>query len=752
MTQDQNSISMPLLWRPRVSQFLSRHIQKGKAYFLQGIAGCGKTTAIHQFLDQLKPHRPLYLSLQASDNACASFMAHYQETDSADPSLQTIFVIDQFEHITNQEVIDQCCRLIQQNNHITYVFVSNHALPKAFEKLYFYQKLEVLDCQKLFFTREELQQIHISDQIYSQTLGWIGGVLFSEALHPEIPLPILKHKCSEYISECLAGFDAEMRSYLQMLAYYGCYTFELCQTISDQYTTKYFLLLRQSGILQEHQHLIQMIPIIKDDLLAQAPTFTLAPEKIQIIIKWYHDHRFIQELIAILDDDALYQYVKDHFFTVISSLNLKSLKEIRQRMPQKSKEIKYIEGYIALLEKDKSKLRDTIQQLQKYHPAISVDAFLNDPIYRVQQFMKSKDKGFSFYDHSCSYLNGLIDLSDYFHTIRENEMKQNHDNTSLSLAYLEVLHMYGQDTLCLAELEKILPAIQNEQNSEHFAVIGQLLYRVYYALGLKEMAKQYFTQYETLAIASGRQDIISDLQRFKIEHFILENETAAVKDYLKSQNSQSFEFTQLTDMILIARSFLYLKNYEQACFFYSKLVHQLKGSHRTIDYAVCLFGYACALLGSGKKELAYKKSIEAFALINPYRYVAPLTTFGSLGRTLVNAYMDLIPAAPKNKKPYENKLWASNYRIYIESIQKQCYFLCRNFPQENDEERSIEKLTPKEEMVLKYLIEGYPNKEIGEKLHITLPTVKTHVSNIYSKLSVKTRAQAIKRATELKLF
>ena len=56
-------------------------------------------------------------------------------------------------------------------------------------------------------------------------------------------------------------------------------------------------------------------------------------------------------------------------------------------------------------------------------------------------------------------------------------------------------------------------------------------------------------------------------------------------------------------------------------------------------------------------------------------------------------------------------------------------------------ENSISKqpLTLREVEFLKYLNEGYNNKEISEKLFISPNTVKTHIKNIYTKLNVNKR-------------
>lgn len=61
-------------------------------------------------------------------------------------------------------------------------------------------------------------------------------------------------------------------------------------------------------------------------------------------------------------------------------------------------------------------------------------------------------------------------------------------------------------------------------------------------------------------------------------------------------------------------------------------------------------------------------------------------------------------------------------------------------------------LTPREWEVLALLVEGLSNAEIGERLVIGLSTVKFHVSNILSKLSVASRAEAVALAVQQRLI
>lgn len=55
----------------------------------------------------------------------------------------------------------------------------------------------------------------------------------------------------------------------------------------------------------------------------------------------------------------------------------------------------------------------------------------------------------------------------------------------------------------------------------------------------------------------------------------------------------------------------------------------------------------------------------------------------------------------------------------------------------------INQLTARENELLKLLAEGFLNKEIADKLNVTISTVKNHLQNIYVKLHVQNRSEAI---------
>lgn len=61
-------------------------------------------------------------------------------------------------------------------------------------------------------------------------------------------------------------------------------------------------------------------------------------------------------------------------------------------------------------------------------------------------------------------------------------------------------------------------------------------------------------------------------------------------------------------------------------------------------------------------------------------------------------------------------------------------------------------LSIREQEVLQLMAEGLSNQEIADRLFLSLPTIKTHTSNLFFKLDVKRRTQAIEKARQLRLI
>ncbi len=70
----------------------------------------------------------------------------------------------------------------------------------------------------------------------------------------------------------------------------------------------------------------------------------------------------------------------------------------------------------------------------------------------------------------------------------------------------------------------------------------------------------------------------------------------------------------------------------------------------------------------------------------------------------------------------------------------------------NEKEVAKLCLSKRELEVLQLMAEGFSNGEIADRLFVSLHTIKTHTSNLFEKMDVKRRTQAVEMAKRLSLI
>ncbi len=70
----------------------------------------------------------------------------------------------------------------------------------------------------------------------------------------------------------------------------------------------------------------------------------------------------------------------------------------------------------------------------------------------------------------------------------------------------------------------------------------------------------------------------------------------------------------------------------------------------------------------------------------------------------------------------------------------------------NETELKKLNLNSREYEILQLLAKGHSNADIAANLFLSLSTIKTHVSNLYLKMDVKSRTKAITKAKQLKII
>ncbi len=89
------------------------------------------------------------------------------------------------------------------------------------------------------------------------------------------------------------------------------------------------------------------------------------------------------------------------------------------------------------------------------------------------------------------------------------------------------------------------------------------------------------------------------------------------------------------------------------------------------------------------------------------------------------------------------RLAAGETLISQEELVEMLLIAGQSREEEREARASIEQLTRREMQVLQSLAEGLTNREIAERLHMSVDTERTHMMNILSKLGVHSRLQAL---------
>jgi LuxR family maltose regulon positive regulatory protein len=148
---------------------------------------------------------------------------------------------------------------------------------------------------------------------------------------------------------------------------------------------------------------------------------------------------------------------------------------------------------------------------------------------------------------------------------------------------------------------------------------------------------------------------------------------------------------------------------------------------------------ALALQTQAKNAESVAALERALTLAEPEGYVRTFVDEGEPLRFLISNSRLQIEKHHSHLKPYLEKLL-------------EAFPINGSTPRELHTGNLIEPLSERELEVLRLIADGLSNHEIAARLVIGLGTVKTHINNIFGKLAVKNRTQAVARARELNLL
>ncbi|MCL5962484.1 MAG: LuxR C-terminal-related transcriptional regulator [Chloroflexi bacterium] len=201
--------------------------------------------------------------------------------------------------------------------------------------------------------------------------------------------------------------------------------------------------------------------------------------------------------------------------------------------------------------------------------------------------------------------------------------------------------------------------------------------------------------------------------------------------------------------IALARLFLAQGKMEDALLLLDRLLPPAEAAHRFARVIEIYLLEAMALQAQGNSTAALRPLQRSLSLAEPEGYIR---IFVDEGRPMAGLLLQVNKLEVGSSiSGYANKLLgafsAAGSEVSVESAPAR-----NNLPPSTFKPQPLaEPLSERELEILRLVSEGCSNQEIADKLVVTLHTVKKHASNIFGKLGVNSRTQAIAQARQMGL-
>jgi LuxR family maltose regulon positive regulatory protein len=309
-----------------------------------------------------------------------------------------------------------------------------------------------------------------------------------------------------------------------------------------------------------------------------------------------------------------------------------------------------------------------------------------------------------------------------------------------------------------------------EAAASHFSRVTNLSYRVhawayreasvglaltYQAQGQSDKATQAVEQLLTFGLAKNYPKILETIDTLRMHLALLRDDEASARRWarkmtLAPEQESAFDLESpgrnQVKWLLAQRTATSL---HEAAHLLETLHQHAEAVHDTRHQIEILALQALVCDAQGEREAALDTLTGAVTLAQPGGLIRTFVNLGpALAKLLVRLarrrggpdYIDQVLAAFGNVSLELNEAELSHNQVKIVS------------PTSEVPTRLIEPLTNRELEVLRLLYERLSNKEIAQDLVISPRTVKKHTTNIYRKLGVHKRREAVIKATQIGLL
>lgn len=770
---------------------LEEGIRRFPSIYIEGNAACGKSVAVTMLLDK----HPQVLSV------ILDFTAELREAEQVIQKLQALktrmeqeelwlIVENTPESIPAEaaELFKEIIRTMQKNSRV--IFVSRSKPQLQFLDLLWKNEMGLIPMETLMFSQEEirsyLRQKNITingKKIYEKTGGWPGCIAVLTHLaevdrSKNIEELLESYEIKTYIqSEILSHLTSREKELLSHIA--GCPWVNekfLAEVWKFEDGRNYLDNLQRKGLLvfERGKGRWRVAPLIKKYIEERLPV--TGEENV-----WYEKQLYIAEAFFCLkkagEEKLYHDYLRKYYNTVFTQgLISEELLKQTENTPRDC----YLRGIYYYTTQQFGQLQSEIDNLQKIkekdfetkeillnlcylNPEMTLEQWLD----MVEELLESKKK-FRMYQmlgNSVTYLCGTRDVSGLFScTSKEEKNKARLWKTAFGELEWKCYQLARIDYYIETERKELIPQedwelLRSRVSSEKIWQIR--LVKLYL---LCKMQRMQYDERHTEKIEKLENSLLEEKEAVCIG--MTESISCLYAPWYgaKEKMSRWLRYAVFDNMVAVteenyvmlycqAKGYMLVNQFERAEKIFKKLVPYLLEYHRSRFLAEVLFQCAVISWSKNLKGQAVKNVIESFLHCGNGRYVAFYAGYGKKGQEVLEAYIEWHKGnLPENWNHKKNYNYGNVLRMpqedYLNAVLRNAKKVSKNekkFPEEYIEER----LTMTETLILQDIGRGLSNLEICTELGVKLPTVKGHIYNLYKKLGVNSRGQAVVKGKEL---
>ena len=307
---------------------------------------------------------------------------------------------------------------------------------------------------------------------------------------------------------------------------------------------------------------------------------------------------------------------------------------------------------------------------------------------------------------------------------------QRHASTGFAgLLQGKLLYEWNDLEAAARSLQQGLDLLRHGGIGAHFGNLDAVLAQTKQALGDHEGARAIIQRAVQRAQSANIARLVLQARAYEARIWLAQGELELARGWARDYRQLgATEYVRDFEDCTLARILLAGDQPDEALTLLDGMVPSAEASGRTGNLIEILALRAWAQRALGEENAAVHDLARALGEAEPEGYIR---TFVDMGQPMAAL---LKQAARRGVTPaYVSKLLAALGDTQASGLAST----------PSPTQPLVEPLTERELEVLQLLAEGLSNRKIGQRLYISLPTVKSHTRNIYGKLGVHSREQAV---------